>query len=204
MANTTGVSANTANVTTGAKDAMTAVAQVCSTPELLEGIFSHLPVLDLVMATSVCKTFGNAVHASPKLQGHLFMRSLKDTKEYWQLVLTPRAKRHKYAAFFYRLPSPDVARDAILQTHRKVANSKMWYKPIPSLPLMVTSICPLLELSGKQARLPDNLGLWMDGKNREYFYETDLKVKAKALRTDGPSQRWADMFITSPPCRKQA
>ena len=40
-------------------DVMASVTQVCSTPELLECILSHLPVLNLVIATGVNKTFRN-------------------------------------------------------------------------------------------------------------------------------------------------
>ena len=53
MANTNELSAIMRNLTVGAEQratkTVTAVAQVLGTPELLEGILSHLPVLDLVV-----------------------------------------------------------------------------------------------------------------------------------------------------------
>ena len=91
MANAMNPSANirkVANTTEpNSADAMISVAQVCSTPELLERIFSHLPALDLVMVTGVDKTFRNVVQTSPGLQRKFFMLPPKETKpEHWQVV----------------------------------------------------------------------------------------------------------------------
>jgi hypothetical protein len=63
----------------------TPVAEVFNTPELLESVLSHLPVLGLVIATGINKTFRGAIQASPQLQRQLFLLPTNDKIEYWEL-----------------------------------------------------------------------------------------------------------------------
>jgi hypothetical protein len=92
MANTTEVRANP-HIDTDTSDGYPPAAEtvpsdvrVFSSPELLEGILSQLPVLDLVIATGVSKTFRNVIQTSPRLQRQLFVLPTNDKPEYWKLV----------------------------------------------------------------------------------------------------------------------
>lgn len=192
------------NLTVGAEQratkTVTAVAQVLGTPELLEGILSHLPVLDLVVATGVNKTFRNAIQASSELQRNLFMLPSKDEPEYWQLV-TPKLddyRRGLHIAHLYRIKSPGIVGDDEIQARIEAvaADSNDWAHPNRSLKLV--SICPLLDLSDGGGGSPIDLGLReMYGNERPV--EIYLHPNSKALRV---SKSWENMFITNPPCQE--
>jgi hypothetical protein len=58
-----------------------AVGKVFGTPELLEGILTHLPELDLITSTRVNKTFRHLIHQSPTLLRTLFLLPPKGFSE---------------------------------------------------------------------------------------------------------------------------
>lgn len=193
MASSTGTSTSVHDVTNDLESSdtnvATAVAQVCSTPELLEGILSQLPVLDLVKATGVCKTFRNVISASPLLQEQLFMLPPKDKAEYWQPVeherdaSQPQAHRARSVVHFYRVASPDVIDNAACQAHLSHLQA---VEPLTQTrqALKVVSICPMLKVPA------------------EYHYcgpITTLSMNARLSRAVEP---WTDMFLTSPPCQE--
>ena len=53
--------------------------------ELLEAILSHLPVLDLIIATGVNMTFRTIVQESPTLQRKLFLRATNEPRRFVRL-----------------------------------------------------------------------------------------------------------------------
>lgn len=204
MANTNELSATLRNLTVDAEESATktvaAAAQVLGTPELLEAILSHLPVLDLVIATGVSKTLRNAIQASSELQRKLFMLPSKDEPKYWQLV-TPKLddyRRGLHIAHLYRIICPGIVGDAEVQARIEAVtdDSHDWAHPNRSLKLV--SICPLLDLSGGGGGSPIDLGLReMYGNERPV--EIYLHPNSKALRV---SKSWENMLITNPPCQE--
>jgi hypothetical protein len=143
MAGTTGASATMHKATTNAELSITTVAsaatKVCSTPELLEIIFSYNPVLDLVTATGVCKIFREVIRALPRLQTQLSMLPSKEKKEYWQLVL--HKANPDRSAHLYRWKSLSHAGgDTLLE--RVVPHR--WDRAHPGYSLQVISFCPMM------------------------------------------------------------
>lgn len=63
-----------------------AVSTVLNTPELIDAILSHLPVLDLIISTRVSKTFRRLIYKSPTLLRILFLLADKDPPETVTLV----------------------------------------------------------------------------------------------------------------------
>lgn len=153
MADTTelpiSIATDTSDAEPGATEAVTAVAKVCSTPELLEGLLSHLPVLDLVTATGVSKICRHVIQASPKLQRQLFMLPSNEKAEYWQLVrhrsddLNEKPDR----AYLYRIASPGVVGDTSFQARLEAVTPDTSDWRHPSRSLRVVSACPLLSLT---------------------------------------------------------
>jgi hypothetical protein len=202
MANIDDFSAATSNLSLdtepSATETATAVAQVLGTLELLESILSHLPVLDLVVATGVSKTFRQVIQESPQLQSQLFMLPTKDKAEYWQLV-TLRNDNYRCGqrvAHLYRIKSPGIVGDDALEADLEAVavNPGDWAHPNYSL--KVVSVCPLLDPFERDGWLPRDLGLW---ERYEMPVETQLRVNSRALRAIKP---WDNMFITNPPCQE--
>jgi hypothetical protein len=202
MANIDEISVATSNLSLDTEQAVTraatAAAQVGSVPELLEGIFSHLPVLDLVMATGVNKTFRNVVQASPQLQQKLFMSPSEDKAEYWKIVRPTFDKYERGYSYntihLHRMESPGVD-DVVLKAQLDAVAADPDYWNHPTRFLKVVSICPLLELSHPACRSQGDLGL----SSMNGAFELQLRVKPRAVRAKEP---WENMFITSPPCQE--
>lgn len=160
-------------------EAETSFVDICEIPELLEGILSHLPVLNLVRATGVSKTFRNVIQTSPQLQHQLFLLPTKDKTEYWQLVYHKDESNQLYST-----SSPGIAGDAAIRVHRDdVAPDTIdWSRP--THPLSVIAVCPLLK----------------HHVTRRAFFEesppsTVLRFQERSLSA---IEHWTHTFITSP------
>lgn len=209
MANTSELSAIMRNLTVDAEqsvaEATTAAAKVCSTPELLEGILSHLPVLDLVIATGVSKTLRNVIKASPELQRKLFMLPPKNRAEYWQMVPhkseTPDI-RHQFT-HLYRVESPGVIDNAELQAHLESITSDPYNWAHPGHPLKVVSTCPWLKVMRRGPEYIGGMKLWHRAwaGNEGRFPLTTLEASL-SQRISYATEPWTKMFLTSPPCQE--
>lgn len=126
----------------------TAVTKVSSTPELLEGVLFHLPVLDFVVATGVSKTFCNVIQASLELQREFFMLTPKKRAEYWQMLPqkseTPDI-RHPFT-HLCRVDFPGVVDNAEPQACLESITSDPYKWAHPGRPLNVVSTCPWLKV----------------------------------------------------------
>jgi hypothetical protein len=175
-------------------EATTPVAKVFNTPELLEGVLSHLPVLDLVIATGVNKTFRNTIQASVHLQRHLFLLPTNREPEYWKLV-----RRDTNGVF--RPVDDHEANDEwdITIVHLSLPDVSLGYHLVPiasdtdgSAPsrrsLQAVSLCPLLSPLQRHYRLATSTKSVHIG----------VKFDAKAITTGGP---WSHMFLSNPPSK---
>ena len=209
MANAGELSAIMRNLTGDAEQSTgeitTAAAKVSSTPELLEGIPTHLPVLDLVIATGVSKTFRNVIQTSPELQRKLFMLSPKNRAEYWQMLPhrseTPDI-RHDFI-HLYRVESPSVVDNAELQAHLESITSDPSNWAPPGHPLKVVLTCPWLEVKRKCPEYIGGMTLWFRswcGKEGTFPLET-LEANL-SQRIPYATEPWTKMFLTSPPCQQ--
>lgn len=188
-----------------ATETATVVAQVLGTPELLEGILSHLPVLDLVVATGVNKTLRNVVQTSPELQRKLFMLPSKDKAEYWQLVpqKSETSDARPESTHFYRMESPGVIGNVELQAHLEFNTSDQHHWADPRRSLEVVTVCPLLEV---KRRCPEYLGK----VKRQFLTPADFlgQFPISTLRADlsrsaiYADEPWTNMFFTNPPCQE--
>jgi hypothetical protein len=206
MANTAEVSASTANVTNDAElnatDAVTAVAQVCNTPELLEAILSHLPVLDLIVVIGVCKTFREVVQTSPRLQVQLFMRPTQESKEYWQAVLQEPDTSREVGRFahLHRAQAPDMADTATVQADTNSPALDTRGLGSHDCLVEVVSVCPLLTMPQRIGASPNDLVVRMwTRKCGPIVFIVPLNINEKFLRAAGP---WRDMFITNSHCQE--
>lgn len=183
----------------------TAAAKVSSTPELLEGILTHLPVLDLVIATGVSKHFRNVIKASPELQRKLFVLPPKNRAEYWQMVPhkseTPDI-RHQFT-HLYRVESPGVTDNAELQAHLESITSDPYNWAHPGHPLKVVSTCPWLEVTRRCPEYIGGMKLWHRAwaGNGGRFPLTTLEA-SPSQSISYAIEPWTKMFLTSPPCQE--
>jgi hypothetical protein len=166
--------------------ASTAAAQVGETAELVELILSYLPLLDIVTASVVSKTFRNVIFNSLTLQRKLFLRPTNALPQYW-LPLERFGPRTTFRT---------VTVDATSEIFEPTAESKIEHD---DLPLRVVSVCPLLETpseaQGFWARhetSSDMLGWNPSSTSPHQWYLLPTK------KVTGP---WKDMFLTNPPCK---
>ena len=160
------------------------VAQALSTPELLEGILSYLPVLDLVVATGVNKTFRNVIKTSPELQRKLFMLPSKKQEKFWPLV--------------EQKPDPE---------GESIANYDWAHSERSS---QVVSVCPFLDpMDEALFKSLGSTSVWKslrhspDPSCPRSLWSTWTILRFNAKRLCAVGEAWASMFITNPP-RQQA
>jgi hypothetical protein len=168
-----------------------ASTQVGETAELIELILSCLPMLDIVAASGVNKTFRNVILNSVMLERNLFLRATDALPQYWLQL-----KCYGYGG-------------RILFRAVTVDSDSLVFEPTPEsstenhdLPLRVVSACPFLKRSS------EDQGFWAP-------YQTSLEhlewnpcsvtpyqwylLPAMDIHT-GP---WncKQMFLTNPPCK---
>lgn len=197
MSNTSELFAIMRNLTVdagqSAATATTAAAKVGTIPELLEGILSHLPVLDLEIATGVSKTFRNVIQASTQLQQKLFMSPSKDDEEYWQVV-TPGLNHYQDVIHLHRMVPLDIV-DAALQAHLDAVARDPDSRYSPYRCLKVVSICLMVDLSKRYVKSSSDLGLSLMDRT----FELQLRILPRASHAPEP---WKNMLITSSPCQE--
>jgi hypothetical protein len=213
MANTTEVRANP-HIDTDTSDGYPPAAEtvpsdvrVFSSPELLEGILSQLPVLDLVIATGVSKTFRNVIQTSPRLQRQLFVLPTNDKPEYWKLVKrditnTP-AQEDDYESDDH-LDALDTLRVQLASDYINTSNRTVQTAPsrflvaVPSdtddgkpsrRPLQVVSLCSLLS---RPLQTPYLFKILSTSTSFE------VKLDARASITKEP---WSHMLLSNPPIK---
>lgn len=176
---------------------ITAVAKALDTSELLEHILSYLPVLDLVKANRVNKTFQQVVASAPTLQRNLFLLPAKEPTDYWQVARTGHYQGH---AYMVAVDSTGTASDTVpmqpgtsheqvacvtLCPHLKVMNTKGVLNNIPK------SVADRMYYQHKEsARLetnPAQAKIWHD-------FDSNVDVTA--------SDPWTKMFLSNPPCNR--
>jgi hypothetical protein len=162
----------------------TAASQVGSTTELIELILSDLPLLDIIAASAVNKTFRNVILNSPMLQRKLFLRPTNALPRYW----LPLEQYHDRTLFRTVTVDPD---SSIFQP---TSESRLDQH---NFPLRVVSTCPLLK------RPNEAKGSWTP---YETFHQS-IKWNSLStsphqwylLPTKEASGRWKQMFLTDPP-----
>lgn len=174
---------------------ITAVAKTLETPELLEHILSHLPVLDLVKANRVNKTFQQVIATAPTLQRNLFMLPVKESTEYWQVARSGRYRNYTYmvaakpagAASETAPMQPGTSHEQIacvtLCPHLKVMNTKGLLNNIPK------SVADRMYYDEKEsARLETNPA------QAKIWHDFNVDVTA--------SDPWTRMFLSNPQCKR--
>jgi hypothetical protein len=189
MAKIDELSATMRNLTTDAEQSATkpatAATKVGSIPELLEGIFSHLPVLDLVVATGVNKTFRNVVQASPKLQQKLFMSPSTDETEYWRHIPVDGEDEYIYdETFLYEIVCPGASREAHLASLASDRDDWIYYPPRS---LQVALASPLLQVDP-----------WVLDHDKLLSTNAAMTLHPRATKLAG---HWTNMYLSNPPCK---
>ena len=146
--------------------------------ELLETILSHLPTLDLIVATGVNMTFRTTVQRSPTLQRKLFLRPTNKPREFLKIE-----DDRTVAVATQREFDDSLADDGGENT--QTGNDGGHRQPAPPWVLVyeIADLCPLLVSQCDNDVTPDY-------------------TVPKALcfsRLTPLAEHWASMYLTNPP-----
>jgi hypothetical protein len=161
--------------------------------EIVEAILSHLPILDLIVATGINMTFRTIVQNSPTLQRELFLRETQEPILYVQVEHPDYGCR----TLAVEESGDDVDEHDDGEDSRDEPDSEAYASDEPesdyywhwSGELVVLDICPFLlyEYNG--------------GYNRS-VRDRILKGgggKVQFSRLAALAEHWADMYLTNPP-----
>jgi hypothetical protein len=146
--------------------------------EVLEAILSHLPTLDLIVATGVNKTFRTIVKNSPTLQRNLFFRPTNKPREFVKVE-----DGYKFAVATQKEFDGPVEDDDIEYYYNHGGSNA----PPRVLAYEVAALCPLLVPEyddGEQGSVP-------------FGYREPRLVYFSRLAP--LAEHWANMYLTNPP-----
>jgi len=147
-------------------------------PELLESIFSNLPMEDLFVSSRVNKAFHRLIAASPKLQRKMFMLPGKDQPQKWQAVRN-YVNDHVYAM---------VAACAFDNDY----SALLWPDYVFEAPKIVAHLNPLLKSKQHEISFIADPLLPVP--------QWDSVYSARLNRRILESKSWPQMYLTDPPC----
>jgi hypothetical protein len=141
--------------------------------ELLEAILSHLPVLDLIIATGVNMTFRTIVQESPTLQRKLFLRATNEPRR------------------FVRLEHPDWGYEVAVATQEEYADvddADEYERDGTQWGVAREAVTPSPFLISEDDQ---------DRSRTERHRETEVVCFTE---TTALAEHWANMYLTNPPC----
>jgi hypothetical protein len=161
--------------------------------EIVEAILSHLPILDLIVATGINMTFRTIVQNSPTLQRKLFLRETQEPILYVQVEHPDYGCR----TLAVEASSDDVDEHDDGEDSRDEPDGEAYASDEPesdyywhwSGELAVLDICPFLlhEYNGGHNRSVRDRILKGGGE------------KVHFSRLAALAEHWADMYLTNPP-----
>ncbi|EME88609.1 uncharacterized protein MYCFIDRAFT_170195 [Pseudocercospora fijiensis CIRAD86] len=154
---------------------------VLQTAELLEEIFSYLPVIDLWRLQRVSKQFLELTVTSPRINSAML------------LTPDPELPRSCWKA---RLSSKTSTYETVVSNH---AEQSTWVSGWPEKRRTPAQLAPILKLREDQMMRPDDVAYRTNSAWRLQYW-ADEQVRFKVRPDLAAIAPWEDCFVTNPAC----